>query len=128
MSLVKARIYSSTSISTSPTIFIVVQTKSAKKVIYICVSHAFLSSYLYPELWLHCCILFLLPWKLILLWLMICHIFAIFFFKSIQFWCSPFVQSLLFPFYYLSFHLSSHLYKDSSGNKFFISFLFSRIK
>lgn len=38
--------------------------------------------------------------------------------QSIQFWYSPFVQSLFFCFYYPSFHLSSPLYKESYGNKF----------
>lgn len=68
---------------------------------------------------------FLLPQELIFLWLIFWHFFAISPSQSIQFWYSPFVQSLFFCFYYPSFHLSSHLYKDSYGNKFFISFLLS---
>lgn len=102
------------------------KTESAKNLTYIYVSHICLSSYPHPGLCLHCYVsLFLFPWKLIPLWLIICHFFANFFPQSIQFWCSPFVQSSLFSFYYFSFHLSSHLYKDSYGNKFFISFLLS---
>lgn len=101
------------------------KTESVKHFLHLCFSY--LSSYPHPELCL-CCYTsyFLLPWKLIPLWLIICHFFAIFLYHSTQFWCFPFVKSSLFPFYYLSFHLSSHLYKDSYGNKFFTSFLLSR--
>lgn len=112
------------------------KTESAEHLTYIYVSHILLSSYILrssyqsPDICLQCYIFFFpLPWRQLPSWWIICHFFAISpphphpHPPSIQFWCSPFVQSLLFPFYYLFFHLSSNPTKPAMEiNSFYPSF------
>lgn len=126
MPQVKARLYLSASIYTSPTIFLIVARLNLHNtwlLTFLFLIFVFIATSRTLLTLLHC--LFSFDMKTNSFMINYLPFLCYFFHQSIQFWCFPFVQSSLFPFYYLSFHLSSHLYKDSYGSKFFISFVLS---